>query len=242
VNQLVTYKRSGRVAEITMDDGKVNAMSPAMLSALHLAFDRAESESVVVILTGRDKLFSAGFDLKILANGAAEDVYNMIKLGADLTVRLLSFPTPVVTACNGSAFPMGAFLMLSSDIRIGADGPFKIGLNEVAIGLTVPRFGMELARYRLTPAYFNRTVVTGEMFAPGEAAVAGFLDHVVPPDELRGAAEAAAIGLTKIDLPSHVATKARARAQALDALRVAIAEEITLENWHNRVAARATQG
>jgi hypothetical protein len=80
------------------------------------------------------------------------------------------------------------------------------------------------------------------MFAPGEAAVAVFLDHVVPPDELRGAAEAAAIGLTKIDLPSHVATKARARAQALDALRVAIAEEITLENWHNRVAARATQG
>jgi enoyl-CoA hydratase len=137
---------------------------------------------------------------------------------------------------------MGAFLMLSSDIRIGADGPFKIGLNEVAIGLTVPRFGMELARCRLTPAYFNRTVMTGEMFAPGEAAVAGFLDHVVPPDELRGAAEAAAIALTKIDLPSHVATKARARAQALDALRVAIAEEITLENWHNRVAARATQG
>jgi enoyl-CoA hydratase len=241
-SQLVQYRRSGPVAEITMDDGKVNAMSPAMLGALHAAFDQAESEKAVVILTGRDRLFSAGFDLKVFAGGGAEEIQDMMKLGADLAVRIMSFPTPVVAACNGSAYPMGAFLMLASDLRIGADGPFKIGLNEVAIGMTVPLFAVELARQRLTPAYFNRTVVTGEMFAPREAAVAGFLDHVVAPEELRGAASAAAEALAKIDLPSHAASKARARGEAIKAIRAVIAQEITLELWQARVAERDARG
>jgi enoyl-CoA hydratase len=82
--------------------------------------------------------------------------------------------------------------MLAADLRIGVEGPFNIGLNEVKIGLTLPSFAVELARYRLTPAYFNRGLITGEMFGPAEALTAGFLDRVMAPAELKAASEAAA--------------------------------------------------
>jgi enoyl-CoA hydratase len=238
MNQLVTYERSGPVARITMNDGKANVMSPAMLGALHGAFDRAQSDQAIVVLTGRDKTFSGGFDLKVFAQGDATEIHSMLKLGGDLAVRLLSFPTPVVVACNGSAYPMGAFLMLASDVRIGADGPFKIGLNEVAIGLTVPYFAVELARQRLTPAYFHRTVI-GEMLAPREAVLAGFLDRVVAPEDLQSAADTIAEGLTKLSFPAHAATKLRVRGPALKAIQEAIDTEITLENARKAVAHRA---
>jgi enoyl-CoA hydratase len=132
----------------------------------------------------------------------------MMKLGAELALRLLSFPTPVVAACNGHALPMGAFLLMSSDIRIAAEGVYGIGMNEVAIALTVPRFAIEIARNRLTPAYFNRTVTTGQMLPPAEAAVAGFVDWTVPADELDAAALQAAQALSKIDMAARGARRA----------------------------------
>jgi enoyl-CoA hydratase/carnithine racemase len=238
MNQLVSYDTAGSIAKVTMDDGKVNVMSSAMLKGIHDALDRAEREKSIVVLTGREQIFSAGFDLKVFAKGAAEDIYAMMRLGAELALRVLSFPTPVVTACSGNAFPMGAFLLLASDIRVGADGPFRIGLNEVAIGITVPSFGIELARQRLTPAHFNRIVVTGEMLAPREAALAGFLDHVVAAEELEATADALATALTKIDLAAHAATKGRVRGPAAKAMRAAIDAEITLEAYQEMVAVR----
>ncbi len=163
--ELVTYQRSDRVSTITMDDGKVNVFSLAMLGALHEAFDRAERDGTVVLLRGRPGYFSAGFDLKVI-NGASEDVALMLRLGATLAGRILSFPAPVVAACTGHAFPAGAFLLMAADTRLGADGPFKLGLNEVRIGLTLPWFAIVLARHRLTPAHFDHAAVTGTMFDP----------------------------------------------------------------------------
>jgi enoyl-CoA hydratase/carnithine racemase len=239
MTELVRYEATDSIATLTMDDGRVNVMSPAMLRALHHAFDRAERDRSIVVLTGREKIFSAGFDLKVFAEGGAREIYDMMKLGAELALRVLSFPTPVVAACTGHALPMGAFLMLASDVRVGADGPFRIGLNEVAIGLTVPSFALELARQRLIPAYFNRTAMTGELFAPREAVVAGFLDRVVAPEELHDTARAIAAGLTKIDLAAHAATKARARGAAIKAVRAAIDAEIVLEIYQANIARRS---
>jgi len=239
MNEIVSYDGAGPIARVTMDDGRVNVMSPAMLTALHAAFDRAEREKAIVILSGREKIFSAGFDLKVFARGDAREVYDMMSLGAELALRILSFPTPVVAACTGHALPMGAFLLLASDVRVGADGPFKLGLNEVAIGLTVPSFALELARQRLIPAYFNRTAMTGELFAPAEAMLAGFLDRVVAAEDLQAAADAIATALTKIDLAAHAATKARARGAAITAVRAAIDAEITLEDYRKRAAQRS---
>lgn len=239
MSQLVTYEPAGPIARITMDDGKVNVMSPDMLGALHEAFDRAEADGAIVVLTGREGIFSAGFDLKILRHGGADEHHTMLRRGAELALRVLSFPTPVVSACNGHALPMGAFLMLASDVRIGADGPFLIGLNEVAIGLTVPQFAIELARQRLTPAYYSRSLMTGQRFAPQEAVHAGYLDRVVAPGQLLQEAEAAALALAGIHLPSHAATKKKARKEAIAAIRAAIDLELTIENVRSAVERRS---
>jgi len=235
---LVTYSRSGAIATIVMDDGKANVMSLAMLLALQAAFDQAERDRAVPILQARGKHFSGGFDLSVFAKGSAEDQYLMVKAGSELALRILSFPLPVVTACHGNAYPMGAFLIMSSDYRIAAEGDYRIGMNEVAIGLTVPRFAIEVARQRLTPAYFSRAVMTGEMFAPQEAVTAGFFDRVVSADRLETAAEETALALSKLNLPAHAATKQRARGAAIKLIRQVIDEDITLQYGADRVTRR----
>ena len=151
----------------------------------------------------------------------------MLKLGAELAFKILSFPTPVITVTTGHAYPMGAFLMLAADWRIGAEGAWRTGLNEVQIGLTVPRFALEVARQRLTPAYFSRTAVTGEMYGPDEAIRAGFLDEATPLAGLAAAVEAAVERMERLDPASHAATKLRARAGAIAAVRAAIDEDLS---------------
>jgi enoyl-CoA hydratase len=225
VTDRTTYSLEERVATITMNDGKVNVMSTAMLRDLHAALDRAQADEAAVLLVGKPGIFSAGFDVKVFASGNLPDIMAMLRAGADLVARILSFPFPVVTACTGHAYPMGAFLMLAADVRFGADGPYRIGMNEVAIRIVPPRFAVEIARQRLTPPAFHRLIVTGEMLAPREAAAAGFLDHVVAEAELLPKARETVRGLSRLDMTSHGTTKLRVREQALKALREAIAAD-----------------
>lgn len=198
-----------------MDDGKVNALSPAMLDALAAALDRADAAGAVVLLTGRERTFSAGFDLRCEPERMAE----MAGGGARVAERLMAFPSPVVAACNGNAIAMAAFLLLCADHRVGAEGDFRIGLNEVAIGLTVPWFGISIARHRLSRPYFDRCTVTGVQLGPGEARAAGFLDQVVAPGRLRSVALEVARDLAGIDRAAHAATKLRVREEALAGVR-----------------------
>jgi enoyl-CoA hydratase len=216
-----TYQLKDSVATITMDDGKVNVMSVAMLSALNAALDKAASDRAVVVLTGRPGTFSAGFDLKTLTAGGP-DAQKMVTMGFELAHRMLSFPTPVIVACNGHAIAMGVFLVLAADYRIGADGPFKIGANEVAIGITMPHFGIEICRQRLAPAHLNRAVIFSEMYSPADAVPAGFLDKVVPAAELQNEAQKLAASLTKLNMDVHASSKLRLRDQTLKAIRAAI--------------------
>ena len=226
MSELAHYRLDGPVATIAIDDGKVNAFSVPMLRALHAAFDRAERDRAVVLLQGRAGCFSAGFDRRVFGEGL-EAVLKMLTLGATLAERVLCSPLPVVVACSGHAIAAGAFLPLAADLRIGADGPFQIGLNEVRIGLTVPSFAIELARQRLSPAHFDAAVVNARMYAPRDAVAAGFLDRVVAPGELEQAGLDAAAELAALDMAAHAATKLRARADALSRLRAAIEDELT---------------
>lgn len=221
MNNLVTYTRSGPIGNIVMDDGKVNVMSPRMLSEINRALDQAEADKVVVVLNGRAGVFSAGFDLTVLKAGGVES-HKMVKGGFELAERLLAFPMPTVIVSTGHAIAMGVFLVLSGDVRLGAEGPYKYTANEVAIGLTVPYSAIEICRQRLAPAHFNRAVVLAAPFNPGEAVEAGFLDRAVPPAELQSTGQEVAAALTKLDMPSHKATKLRARANTLKAMRAAI--------------------
>src|SRR5271154_3323850 len=217
----VTYELKDSVATIAMDDGKVNAMSLAMLSAVNEALDKAVADRAVVVLTGRPGMFSAGFDLKTLAAGGP-DARKMLFTGFELAYRLLSFPTPVVVACSGHAIAMGVFVVLAADYRLAADGPFKIGANEVAIGLTMPHFGVEMCRQRLAPAHFNRAVMFSEMYSPADAVPAGFLDKLVPAAELKNEAQKFSAAATKLNPTVFTASKLRLRDRTLKAVRAAI--------------------
>lgn len=221
MSELVGYQLEDAVATLTMDDGKVNAMSPRMLAALNAAFDRAEADRAVVLLHGRPGVFSAGFDLPVLRAGGSEAAA-MVRAGFELSERVLSFPLPVVMACPGHAIAMGVFLLLSGDYRVGAAGPYKITANEVAIGLTMPRAAVEVLRQRLAPAYFNRAVTIAEPFAPDDAVAAGFLDRVVDASELAPTALMVARQLTALDMAAHAASKLRARGPALRAIHAGI--------------------
>jgi enoyl-CoA hydratase len=234
----VTYSRNGAISHIVMDDGKANVMSLAMLNALHDAFGQAERDKSVTVLSARGKHFSGGFDLNVFAKGSADEQYQMVKAGAELALRILSFPCPVVTACHGNAYPMGAFLIMSSDYRLAAEGDYRIGMNEVAIGITPPRWAIEVARQRLLPAYLSRTVVTGEMFGPTEALGGGFFDKLVPAADLQRATEEAALAIGKINLANHAVAKQRLRGEAIANIRRMIDEDITPRYGNDRVAAR----
>jgi enoyl-CoA hydratase len=223
--EAVTYSRTDLVSTVTMDDGKVNVFSIPMVRSLHAAFDRAERDGTVVLLRGRPGCFSAGFDLATL-RGPRADAVTLLRLGATLAERILTFPAPVVVACTGHAFPAGAFLLMAADLRLGAQGPFRIGLNEVRIGLTLPWFAVVLARHRLTPAHFDHACVTGDMFDPEGAREAGFLDGVVAPEDLAARTDEAAQDLASLNRAAHAGTKLRVRAPVLDALRQAIAAEL----------------
>ena len=139
----VTYALEESVAWITMDDGKVNALSSSMFEELNEALDRAEADHAVVVLCGRTGTFSAGFDLTVLREDGP-GALAMLQSGFRLAERMLAFPTPIVVACPGHAIAMGAFLVLSADYRIGVSGPFRITANEVAIGLVMPRAAIEI--------------------------------------------------------------------------------------------------
>lgn len=217
----VTYKRKDSIATITMDDGKVNALSPQMMAGLNGALDQAESDGAAVVLTGREGRFSGGFDLGVFRAGGA-DARGMFRAGFELAERMLSFPRPVVIACSGHAIAMASFLLLSGDYRLGAAGAFKIQANEVAIGITMPRAAIEICRQRLAPAHYHRAIINAEAYSPDDAVAAGFLDRVVEASALPGAAEAVATQLASLNAGAHAASKLRAREPALTALRAAI--------------------
>jgi enoyl-CoA hydratase len=218
----VSYELDESTAWITMDDGKANALSFEMLDAIGAALDRAEADQAAVVLCGREGRFSGGFDLKVLLS-AGPDTPRLLRAGFELSLRMLSLPLPVVVACTGHAYAMGAFLLLSGDHRIGIDDPaYRITANEVAIGMTMPRAAIEICRQRLSPTHHDRAVILAEVFDPAAAVTAGFLDAVVPAAELRGAARAKAAELLTRHPGALAGTKARVRAATFEALRSAI--------------------
>jgi enoyl-CoA hydratase len=220
---IVTYDLDGSVATIRLDDGKVNALSPAMQREINAGLDQAEADKAVVILTGNDKALSAGFDLAITTPGP--ESVAMLRGGFELSCRLLSFPTPVVIAASGHAIAMGFFLLQSGDYRIGIDRPVKLVANEVAIGMTLPWAAIEITRHRLTKSAFTRMLNLAEPIAPADAVAAGALDLVVPPDQLLAVAREKAAAFASLDMAAHKGTKDRTRADALAAIRAAIDAE-----------------
>jgi len=221
MSDLVAYQLEDGVATLTLSNGKVNAISNDVIAAFNAALDQAEKDRAVVVITGQPGILSGGYDLKIMTS-SPQAALDLVAEGSTLARRMLSHPFPIVVACSGHAVAKGAFLLLSADYRIGIEGPFSIGLNEVQIGMTMHHAGIELARDRLSKSAFGRSVINGEMFDPKGALQAGFLDKVVTAEELTDAARTVALQLKKINMRAHKQTKLKVRKDFLETLDKAI--------------------
>ena len=224
MSDLISYQLDDGIATLTLSNGKVNAISPDVIAAFNAAFDRAEQDKAIVIITGQPGILSGGYDLKVMTSGP-QNAINLVAAGSTLARRMLAHPFPIIVACPGHAVAKGAFILLSSDYRIGVEGAFTIGLNEVQIGMTMHHAGIELARDRLRKSAFHRSVINGEMFDPQGAVDAGFLDKVVPAEQLLETALAVAKQMKKINMTAHRNTKLKVRKGLLEALDAAIEQD-----------------
>jgi enoyl-CoA hydratase len=219
--ELIDFEMSEKIATITLKNGKVNAISHQVIVEINDALDQAESAGAVVILTGQPGIFSAGFDLKTMKE-SSDSAVALVTAGSTLSRRMLSFQLPIIGACTGHAIAKGAFLLLSCDHRIGSLGQFKIGLNEVAIGMTMHQAGVEIARNRMPINYLTRSVINAELFSPEIAVLAGFLDTLVEPEQLMATAKALATHMLTLNMKAHHGTKLKERKNILAALDAAI--------------------
>lgn len=211
------------IAVITMDDGKANAINPAMLDALNAALDQAEKAAKAIVITGRPDRFSGGFDLKMITGASPEDVRKLVMGGGALALRLFTMPMPVIAACTGHGIAMGSFILLSCDKRIGAAGAYKIGANETQIGMVLPVFALELSKARLNPRFMTEAVVMGTLFSPEEAVTVGFLDKVAAPDQVLAEAIAEAERLKALPNAALAGNKTILRKPFVDVIAPTVA-------------------
>ena len=221
-DDIIRYELTKNVAVLHFDDGKANVIGLDSIAALHAGLDRAQEDQAGAILVhGRPGIFSAGFDLKL----GASDPAKMVELGrngAEFGYRLFASRVPTVAAISGHAIAMGAILSCCFDLRIAAEGEFKIGLNEAALGARLPAWALVPIASRMSPTHLVRAAAHAEFFKPSEAVAAGFVDRVVGPEELFDAAVTAAAELARLDSRTHHAIKLSIRPEAIPAFRKAI--------------------
>lgn len=217
-SSLVSFELSDDVALLRMDDGKANALSPEMLDALDAALERAEKEAKAVVLAGRPGRFCAGFDLRHMMAGP-DSARALVTRGAEVLMRAYSHPQPLVVACTGHALAGGALVVLTGDLRIGAAGDFKIGLNEVAIGMPLPILAIEMARDRLDPRKLTEATLLARQYAPDAALAAGYLDEVAEPERVVPRALEEARRLSGLSNLAYSASKRALRRDSIQHIR-----------------------
>jgi enoyl-CoA hydratase len=222
---LANYTLEGTTAVVCMDDGKANALSEAMIAELGDALTRAEKEASAMVLAGRPDRFCAGFDLKVMMS-SPEAARSLLGKGAELLMRLYGTPIPLVAACTGHALAGGALVLLTCDVRIGATGPYRIGLNEVAIGMPVPVLAMELARDRISTTELGRATLRAQIYGPDEAARAGYLDDVTAADAVLACAKEEAARLGGLSRMAYAATKTRMRGKTIEHVLASLDEDM----------------
>ena len=222
--ELVNYSEVDGIATIELADGGSNLLSPAMITAVNEALDRAQVNADAIVLTGKGSIFSAGFDLKVMKMGPLP-TFKMLMGGFATVTRLVKLPMPLVVASNGHTVAAGVFLLLAGDYRFIRDGDFKVVLNEVEIGMTMPFTALAIARYRLTNLAFEQVINHSVVFTPSTAEQAGFLDEVAEPDDLLQSARNKAIVLAKLDRKAFRQTKLRSRKRLIREIRWAVAKD-----------------
>ena len=226
--ELVRYAVRDRIAHVTIDNGKANALSPDVIAALDDALSRAEeageTEVGALLITGTPGMFSGGFDLNVMRSNP-NDAGRLVTDGGALFSRMFGSELPVLVACSGHAIAAGALLLLSADYRVGARGEFRIGLIETQIGMVLPRWAVELSRERLSVRHFQQATVGARVYDPDAAADAGFLDLVVPAEALTDAAVAEARRWADLPRAAYRGQVRMNRSERLGRLAEAIADD-----------------
>ena len=217
------------ICVLRLEHGKPNSISQAVAEELSASLAEAEKSADVrsIVLFGRAGMFSGGFDLPTMGKGA-EAARDMVIAGGRLLMDIFNHPKPGVVGCGGHAVAMGAFMVMAADQRIGAEGPFKLGMNETAIGMTLPNFGFELARARLSKRHFDRAVVQSTFYDPQGAVDCGILDRIVPAEALEAETLAAAAQLAELKQPAFRNNKRLAHAPTYE--KVAASLETNVES------------
>jgi enoyl-CoA hydratase len=221
----VSFELRDRVAILGMDDGKANALGYAMMDALDTALDRADREAAAVILTGRRGRFSAGFDLSEMMGGV-DKARAVVTRGAECLMRLYALPMPLVIACTGHALAGGALMVLTGDVRVATRGAFRIGLNEVQLGMPLPVLGMELARDRLRPDHLTAATLFANVVEPEGALAAGWVDELAHEDSLLDAALGHARRLAAFPRDAYAKTKVSLRERTVRYVRETLAADM----------------
>ena len=215
----VSVDPSGAVVSVTMDDGKVNALTFDALAQLQGAVASAAEARKPLVIAGRPGQFCAGFDLSVMRGGDWDKTVALTTEGGRLFKAILEAPVPVVVACTGHALAAGALLLLSADQRFGAPGAFKIGLNEVRIGMALPPFAVALARERLDQRALTSATMLAEVAPPERAVELGYLDGL-SDDPVSAATRTAERFADELVPDAFAATKARVRAPLLAQLEL----------------------
>ena len=210
---MITHTSADGAHILAMDDGKVNALNKEKLDALVAALAECAGDQGPVVIRGRKGIFSAGFDLKGFSAGP-EAATAQLQAGKDALLAILRHPAPVVTVCEGHAYPMGAFLMLASDRAIGTEGEFVTGMNESAIGMALPIYPMILGAARLNSTG-RKAVATSQMFSPQEAKDVGYFDVVASPETVEDVLAATLAELKKLNPGAFHANKSAMNKQLI---------------------------
>lgn len=214
----VTLEHKGDIALITMDDGKANAISHAVLDGLNTALDDAK-DARAVVLAGREGVFSGGFDLSVMRSGDMVAAMQLVQRGGVLAHRLYGLSKPLVAAATGHGIAMGAFILMACDTRIGPAAPAKFGMNETAIGMVVPMFAQVLAEERLVLSHRTKAFIQATIYDSEGAREAGYLDALEPPEHLVEAALNEAETLAAYPTSAYAGNKAQIRQTALDRMQ-----------------------
>ena len=213
----ITIEHLDGVTIVHFDDGKANALSADAIRGIGVALDHAEADASIgaLVVHGRPGKFCAGFDLNVMRGGDFAAVASLVSDGGELVRRLYGSPIPVVAACTGHALAAGALLLLGCDVRIGADVPCKIGLNEVAIGMVLPDWALTISQERLSKRHLQRVVANALVTDSHGAQQSGFLDDVVAENDVLGVAVGQARELASLNGRAYAGTVLALRGAAL---------------------------
>ena len=225
-HELLHYELKDAVALLRIDDGKANAVSHAFIDALKAGLDRAAQEARAAVIVGRPGRFSAGFDLSVVRDGGPEAARDLVTAGAEMLMQMYVHPQPLLVACTGHAIAAGALMLLAADTRIGAEGDFKIGLNEVSIGMSLPSFLVSLARERLSKRHLTQATIQARLYDPAGAVDAGFLDRACPADTLLEETLQEAGRLAELRPESYRDAKLRSRRAVADEVLATLQDDL----------------